>query len=325
VNKWLRGVLPKSRKARVILAIFIVCALALIAYLFSGRKSRTSNDFELAQRAARQAQIEALNRDSDKDGLKDWEEMIFHTDPHNPDTDGDGTPDGEEVRLGRDPLKPNTSKDPLHPNDLMATSTPLADNGSDLGRDGINLTSDFTRTFLRQPVTQILMGEQGNFDTKGVNQYTTQLMGKSVLADAPRFTIKDIRINPATNQRIVTQYLTSFKEIFDTLATRGDNELQIVSEVFQTQEYGRLTDLADYPDAYQKAINDLRKLPAPKGFVDFHLTVINDLSKFKRSNELFQKIETDPILGMLAVQERLKLNDEFNSLVHKGLIAALQK
>lgn len=47
---------------------------------------------------------QALNTDSDQDGLTDEQELKLGTDPHNPDTDGDGYPDGEEVQKGYNPL-----------------------------------------------------------------------------------------------------------------------------------------------------------------------------------------------------------------------------
>lgn len=51
-------------------------------------------------------------KDSDHDGLSDWEEThIYGTDPHDPDTDGDGFDDGEEVFLGRNPNGPGSLKD----------------------------------------------------------------------------------------------------------------------------------------------------------------------------------------------------------------------
>lgn len=43
-------------------------------------------------------------RDSDNDGLKDWEEVLWNTDPNIADTNGNGVSDGEEVRLGRNPI-----------------------------------------------------------------------------------------------------------------------------------------------------------------------------------------------------------------------------
>lgn len=44
--------------------------------------------------------------DIDKDGLLDYEEVIYGTDPLNPDTDGDGFLDGEEIASKRNPLIP---------------------------------------------------------------------------------------------------------------------------------------------------------------------------------------------------------------------------
>ncbi|MDD4902686.1 MAG: CAP domain-containing protein [Patescibacteria group bacterium] len=52
------------------------------------------------------------DKDSDGDGLSDWEEInVYGTDPHDPDTDGDGMNDGDEVSLGRNPLGPGKLKD----------------------------------------------------------------------------------------------------------------------------------------------------------------------------------------------------------------------
>ncbi len=49
------------------------------------------------------------DRDSDRDGLPDAEEIRVGSDPFGVDTDGDGFPDGEEVKRGFNPLKSATS------------------------------------------------------------------------------------------------------------------------------------------------------------------------------------------------------------------------
>jgi len=48
--------------------------------------------------------------DSDKDGLSDYYELKFKTDPLNPDSDGDGYKDGLEVDSAYNPLSSSTVK-----------------------------------------------------------------------------------------------------------------------------------------------------------------------------------------------------------------------
>jgi len=68
------------------------------------------------------------NRDTDKDGLTDFEEMLIGTNPIHWDTDGDGMCDGWEVLRGLDPLNlndRNDAQDPRYNNpdgDYMAIS-----------------------------------------------------------------------------------------------------------------------------------------------------------------------------------------------------------
>ena len=46
----------------------------------------------------------SLEKDTDGDGLEDWKENLYKTDPNNKDTDKDGLSDFEEVKNGWDPL-----------------------------------------------------------------------------------------------------------------------------------------------------------------------------------------------------------------------------
>lgn len=329
---WLRRFMPASHKAKIVFAVLAVAAAILIIGFFALRAKKPEPSFDAGNIALkiklRQDEIDRLNQDSDADGLKDWEEMLYHTDPHNPDTDGDGTLDGEEVKLGRDPTKPNTAKSPKKPDDYFATAEPLADkNPASLTPDK-NLTADFTRTFLRGPLAQILAGDQPDIDTKNVERYADRLKGRSVLGDAPQFTIKDITINPANDPKTIGQYLESFRDIFGTLGLRGRNEMDVVAEALTSQDYGVLVEITTYPNAYQKALDNLRTTPVPKHLVSFHLAMLNYLSKFKRSNELFQKMESDPVLSIITINERLALNDTFNSSLtsfRTEIIAAFKK
>ena len=67
-------------------------------------------------------QKKKLLKDTDKDGLSDYEEKnIYGTNPLDPDTDKDGMKDGEEVKKGRNPLGKGKLKDlfiPHHGNNF---------------------------------------------------------------------------------------------------------------------------------------------------------------------------------------------------------------
>lgn len=317
----LRRLLPTSRKTRLILAVLALgTVLLVIKFLFFRPAEQRPPVDEGLVLKLHQDQLERLREDSDGDGLKNWEEILYQTDVMNADTDGDGTSDGQEVNQNRDPAKKG-------PDDHFATSTPL--DMTSTGKDPeTNYTRDFTRTFLRGPVSQIVAGEKAAIDAKAVERYADQLARRSVLADAPRFTMADIRTSPATDTDAIVEYLTSFDKIFKSIGARGKNEVDIVAEVFQTQDYGGLIDLAAYPDVYQRAINDLGAISAPKNLSEFHLSVLNYLSQFKRTVELFQRTENDPILAMLAFNERFSLNDKFSAYLNSSkdmIVAQLKK
>ncbi len=54
-----------------------------------------------------QTQAELKNKDTDNDGLSDWDELqLYNTSPYLEDTDSDGYSDGEEVKSGNDPNCP---------------------------------------------------------------------------------------------------------------------------------------------------------------------------------------------------------------------------
>jgi hypothetical protein len=66
---------------------------------------KTETQFKEIAKEKKEIYPEAF-KDSDQDGLSDWQEVILGTNPLNPDTDGDGYLDGIEYRSGFDPKKP---------------------------------------------------------------------------------------------------------------------------------------------------------------------------------------------------------------------------
>lgn len=86
----------------VTIVVAIIFAVALL--LFIGVYSKKGALSQINLLGGRETTIESQNIDTDNDGLKDWEEDLYKTDPLNPDTDNDGYLDGEEINSGHNPL-----------------------------------------------------------------------------------------------------------------------------------------------------------------------------------------------------------------------------
>lgn len=86
--------------------------------------------------------------DDDEDGLTNVQEERFGTDPRNPDSDKDGLKDGEEVnRYKTNPLKPDTDADGLTDGDEVLkyrTDPAQTDTDGDGLSDGIEINKDGT-------------------------------------------------------------------------------------------------------------------------------------------------------------------------------------
>lgn len=94
-------------KAGLTLLVVVLLTTLIITYS-SGQEKQTSNKEVFKEdnlKIGVDISSQENTKDTDGDGLNDWEEILWGTDINNPDSDGDGTEDGAEVVLGRNPNK----------------------------------------------------------------------------------------------------------------------------------------------------------------------------------------------------------------------------
>lgn len=131
-----------------ILATFFLLVLAILAVGISFLQIRNNiyNPFAISapETDSTQAQMQKLlsnkqqinkRRDSDDDGLNDYQELnIYNTSPYIADTDSDGIDDNAEIQQGTDPLcpqdetcKPDETTQPEQQDDLLSGVKPDID------------------------------------------------------------------------------------------------------------------------------------------------------------------------------------------------------
>ncbi|MDO8592263.1 MAG: hypothetical protein Q7R92_00650 [bacterium] len=107
---------PISKKQKLAAAGLAVFAMLIIVLWFAQLRKNIYGPFlgGGGQDESVSADNQALaneqaqkNKDTDGDGLSDWDELnVYKTSPYLADTDGDSLPDGQEVKDGADPNCP---------------------------------------------------------------------------------------------------------------------------------------------------------------------------------------------------------------------------
>lgn len=98
-------ILQKIKRYDIIIfygLLFAVFGYLIVKNLLIVNDYEKFNEFEAKKNKVEQIQNKE-NKDTDNDGLLDWQEVLYKTDFENPDTDSDGVLDGEEVKDGTDP------------------------------------------------------------------------------------------------------------------------------------------------------------------------------------------------------------------------------
>ena len=300
---------PKSPKARVFLAILILFISSFSLYFFSPPKPRPLTEKkDNSAHLARVKELAKLNQDSDDDGLKDWEEQIYGTDPKKADTDGDKALDGEEIKLNRDPLRPGP-KDKL-PQPLALSQEIPRKNADNLTQ---KLTDRFEEKFMRPLLENQSLG------------LSEEELGQEILKDLPNspvtityFTKKDLNILPNDTPENFLAYGKEFNNIVSgSFAGLQTPEIMIFSQALQAEDLSQLVVLDTYLAAYNKAIIQLNKLPVPPTLTDLHLAYLNATKRQQIAVEKMRRAEDDVIKGTYGAQEYIAAGNEIASIEQK--------
>jgi hypothetical protein len=173
---------------------------------------------------------EFMTLDSDNDGMKDWEEALWKTDPQKSDTDGDGTSDSEEIKLNRDPMKANTAPQNATPNDKIDEK---------IITDNKKAEEDFAKLSDVDKMGRLLFSEY--LATKKIGQTLTSSDIQNIVNDslstmpAPvfkQYTIKDLHIFEYNDKAQIKEYADKINEILlNNKKAGGTNFYEITNSI----------------------------------------------------------------------------------------------
>lgn len=230
-------------------------------------------------------------KDSDNDGLRDWEEGLWKTELENPDSDGDGTPDGEEVRNKRNPTKAG-------PDDIYKSieESPLGDVAKEMEAEkSLTLTDIFARDFM-----------SGYFALKDAGQYTDETRDKFIktlfasIDNAPtkEYTLADLNITQKSDRETLRQYGNTLGEIALKYRRLAEGkELRIVDSAVKQENPEKLAELAPILTEYESFIESYRTMPVPLVVYEIHLELLNINAAVKDAIVAMSRLFDDPMGG----------------------------
>ena len=258
--------------------------------------------------------------DPDSDGLKNWQEEVYKTDPRNPDTDSDGYLDGEEVASGYDPTI-------AAPNDALEgtdTNTPR--------QAPKNLTA-----YLAQILAQKI--SSGEIDPSSLNTidaqndstipYNQEVINEA-LAQIGLRAKEYFEIPHLTSQNIGTQntiattaastivYLSQIDAIFkahiDEIKKLRVGEIEMLQKTIDSKD---VSAVSVYALEYQGVITDMRAIDAPPHILAWHNDMLATLSVFVKIFKSLEDFQNDPAMAAAALESYIPVIEQLEALGEK--------
>ena len=233
------------------------------------------------------ADSEKLGGDTDSDGLKDWEEVLWKTDPNNPDTDNDGTSDGEEVVAGRNPVKPG-------PNDAINNSlvSDVFINKYDTETEGLS-----RRLFAEYLTLKKDGALNDEAKTQIIERFINDLPGQNGATDL--FVVTDIKTTSDNSQMAYKRYGNILGLLVaDMTKPVKEDELEIFSRAVQTDNDEELKKLEPAKETFEGIASAIILMEVPSDLADNHLILVNSLVGAYYALSAMQEVSKDPALAL---------------------------
>jgi hypothetical protein len=300
----MKNILPSKKFIYILLSIFIALGIIfLFSWIKDLRKTSAQNKIVADAVTINTAQKELIALDTDNDGLKDWEEALWKTDPNKSDTDSDGTDDYTEIQTYRDPREVNTANKNEKPSDMVSEEIILAD--KKIAQEYSQLTT--TEKVGRDLFSQYIARRNVNSSLSKTDEI---LIIDEALSNLPTITFKkyeekDIIVTNLSDNETFKQYSNDIGEIIlngmrvetEKLETiildfsnieADDGSTEIITEIFQ-----RLNPLIEKNNT---TINSLLKIKVPKKLLNEHLNLLNSFQEIYESLKLIRDSAEDIIM-----------------------------
>jgi len=298
------GTVSASRLIITAITLTTILFVVAVTYTFKDKKGVVKNTQSsknlLANTSKNREENITFNeeKDSDGDGLADWEEIRWSTDPHNADTDGNGVGDKEQTSsqdrftvMDASPLslEVSTRKEPLTMTEVA--SRELFGSYMYSLKSGKTLSTADQEAIVDDALHAVVpMIQFSTFTQDDVQKVDSTLENKKRYVDDLQKTLKDI-------SDIQNEALALYKI--------SQNE---------TREEG-IGEIKKSVDGYRAYVEQLKNMTVPIDAVSIHTEFLTSLENYIFALENFIYFEKDPIRSAVSINTMLPLFSQVNNSV----------
>lgn len=291
------------RNPKIILGALLALLVIALFFWLSGEKFLQKNRTRDAGLTAESLAIVKANGDPDHDGLKNWEEALWKTDPNNPDTDGDGTPDGQEIKENRDPLKAGPDDKQSSPKSDNLNKNLLLDSAY---ASSINLTQQLSKNF-NSGALQDLRNGKSELSMDNLDADTQTALQNFKTSLTPSISLNELRVSQDNSTKSIQKYIFEINKLTITTVPPSTPEQDALLSIIQSYNDAVAIEYTNY---YAQIANNLKQISVPSEFATTHKRGAEIFLGLSKTYEGLRGMKNDPLKALVAFQKNMALRDE---------------
>jgi len=237
--------------------------------------------------------------DTDEDGLKNWEEVLWKTDPTLPDTDRDGMNDNDEVIAGRDPTVAGPGENTHDPITFVLNETG--------GEEAVSV--DY--------LAADLLAEYAALKQEGLNpEAEKDILNKLIVGSTQGLTITtygetDFNVLDDSTKAELEIY---FNEIIIAFASTIDidgYEVQLIQNAITNQDPSSLSKVDEATKIHDEVIANLLTIKIPSTLLEEHMVFTNQFHIVNESLKNLRQVTENPVLALASLQAYIQTEPLF--------------
>lgn len=278
-----------SRPVILMIIISVVLFFVAVSYAFHAKTTREQARSEAQKLAVQQTtvepQVDTSEKDTDGDGLADWEEILWSTDPNNADTDGDGIRDKEDAHAEMERALKKSEEIALQVSS---------------GETLLTLTETASREMFGSYMYSLQSGKDITIEDQ------EKMVDGAIASVVPlliptKHTTDDFVTVPSTlpNKKV---YMESVGKVLERMVPSFKEEPELLSRLAQPENRADTIEaLTNLVKEFDNFLNDLKKISVPTDAIPTHIELVNAIEAYVSGLNNFTYYETDPLRSAVSI------------------------